>query len=550
MTTNAERSSPHVHSPKPDGPSGWASRFRSPFTAVLMIASVATAMRLAAVPWGLPFGLNPDEDVIIEGAVDMASRNSFEPTSFDRPDHVELKLSNIAYLAFAVLAKGMTVEAAFAEDPTPFFVISRTITVAFSVALVVLAYAVGRMFSQTAGVSAAFLFAFFPLFTTNSSFASPDIPLTCMVLVVVWACMRYLNSNSWRDLVLASMAVAVAVAIKYPGAIASFSIATVIVINAWRHGSAVHVVSRGLGTAAVAAASLFAISPVLFTNFTAVWEQLNAQAGSVHPGADGLGTSGNLAYYVQTFVASSGVVVVVLAVVGAVASWRERRVQAVPMLLGALYWLSLSTLALHWGRWGLPMYTTPLLFAAVGVDVVLKATRRSDSRAVMLVVWVAVGLVAANLVVGSTAAVASRTATDTRVAAMDELRSIGIDESNSLSEGYTPFGPQERYEIFDEFVATSAKSGRLRVVPELRDRVDYVVVSSNLYGRYVIGDRYPQEKGFYRALEQHPLAYSIEPVAPRRLSPFEPVSIVEGLLYIHRVREGYSGPTIRAFDVR
>ena len=40
--------------------------------------------------------------------------------------------------------------------------------------------------------------------------------------------------------------------------------------------------------------------------------------------------------------------------------------QAVPLALGAFMWIVLSALPLHWERWGVPMYTSALLFAAIG----------------------------------------------------------------------------------------------------------------------------------------------------------------------------------------
>jgi len=41
--------------------------------------------------------------VIVEGAIDMVKRHSFEPSFYYRPDHVEIQLSYLAYMAYAHL---------------------------------------------------------------------------------------------------------------------------------------------------------------------------------------------------------------------------------------------------------------------------------------------------------------------------------------------------------------------------------------------------------------------------------------------------------------
>ena len=39
--------------------------------------------------------------MIVEGAIDMVKRHSFEPSFYYRPDHVEIQLSYLAYMAYA-----------------------------------------------------------------------------------------------------------------------------------------------------------------------------------------------------------------------------------------------------------------------------------------------------------------------------------------------------------------------------------------------------------------------------------------------------------------
>ena len=113
------------------------------------IVLVGAVLRIVGVTWGLPQQLNPDEWVIVSGALDLSARNSFEPSIFLRPDHLEIQLSYLAYTAYALIFTGTGVEAAYAADPGTFLLISRVITALFGTATVLLAFFIGRRFSST-----------------------------------------------------------------------------------------------------------------------------------------------------------------------------------------------------------------------------------------------------------------------------------------------------------------------------------------------------------------------------------------------------------------
>src|ERR1035437_7126857 len=263
-------------------------------TALTLIILGGAVARLVGGSWGLPLELHPDEWVIVDGAIDMAKRHSFEPPYYFRPDHVEMQLSNLAYLVYSHLFHGSSPEALDASDHAPFILISRTITACFGVAMIGVAYLIGTRFTRAIGILAAFLVAFYPPFVDNSHFASPDVPLSFAFMIVILACMRYLTSPSWGNLLLASLGVSVAIAIKYPGALGALMIAITVIrlqalactpppITVTALMSAIPVIVAGVqarawsrilvhGAAAMAAVVgfLFAISPVLFTNASAV----------------------------------------------------------------------------------------------------------------------------------------------------------------------------------------------------------------------------------------------------------------------------------------
>ena len=523
-----------------------------PLVILGVILLVGLVVRALGVAWGLPFHLHPDEWVIFEGAVDMAKRNSFEPQLFFRPDHVEMKLSYIAYAAYAAL-RHAPVEVLAAADLTPFVAISRSITVVLGVATIALAYVVGRRFGTAVGLVAAALFALLPTFVEHSHFATPDVPLTLTVLVVVWGAMRYLSAPTWPNLLIMSAGVALSIGIKYPGAIGASMIAIVVIIAAVRSRTPLQIVTRGAGSIGAVVVLLFLISPVLFTNVSGVVAAIRNESRTTHLGADGLGWAGNLAFYVDSFAQSGGYILVVFALIGAVWAIRRRSLEAVPLTIGAIYWIALSSVPLHWGRWALPMYVTPLLFAAIGFVVAARFLWTHQGRWVVALragFSVVVALALASLSIGAAAWTARYASSDTRVVALDAFAEYGPTARNTVAEGYTSIEPEAPRGIFRDFVI---EDGTLVLAEGVEDRDEkrYVMLSSGIYGRYQDDDRYAEEQEFYRLLnEQFEVLETVDPGPFFSPSPIEPLNVMRALEYLVGVgSHGAPGPRIVLYEI-
>lgn len=521
---------------------------------VAAIVVVGAVLRFVGTAWGLPMRLHPDEWVIVKGAVDMAQRNSFEPGYFMRPDHLEMQLSYLAYVAYAYLFHGAPVEVVYPLDPSPFVLISRSITATLGTASIVVAALIGRRFSVGAAVAAAFAFAFFPLYVADAHLATPDVPLTLAVLCVVLAATRYLERPGWRPLLLASLATAAGVAIKYPGALSTVIIAVAVLVAAVRDRAWLRLFVHGAGAALASVGMLFAISPVLFTNVHAVREAVTSEARPSHLGADGLGWGGNLAYYAQAFAGQAGVVVLLLALVGATWVVRGRVLAAAALCSGVVYWVALSAVSLHWPRWGLPMYVTPLLLASLGAGAVLDWYRqgRREMRLgrVLRPTLVGVGAVAAvALLIGSVAATGGFVATDTRVASSAALAELGIPKDEAVFEGYTPFLPDGPRTVFDDFESVD---GRLQLKGgEGAAGPSYVVLSSAMGDRYEAEPKYVQAQEFYAAVEaQFPLVADYRPVRTAAESVWVLPTLAGNVRYLAGLAAGgLSGPTISVFEI-
>lgn len=465
-------------------------------TVVFLAALVAgSVLRIVGLSWGLPFGLHPDEPVIVRGALDLAQRNSFEPMYFMRPDHVEIQLSYVAYELYAHLFVHTGVATAHAADPSAFLLISRSITAVFGIATIVLAYFIGRRFDRRIGAIAAVLFALTPLLVRDAHYATPDIPLTCMLMVGVLALMHYLERPGLVPLLVACAATSVGTAIKYPALVMTLMIAVVVVLVAVRERRPAQVLTRGALSVVAVTGFLFVVSPVLFTNFAAVRQQLVGQSGANHPGADGLGYAGNLAYYAGSFFTDAGLLLSAAAVVGVVAVVRLRLLQAVPLLFGAVFWLVLSVLPLHWDRWGIPMFITPLFLASIGLFHAYRWIGRRRWRRPLA--WVVGTVVVANLLVGAIAYDSTLEAPDSRLEARSYLEANGITAEDTSSEGYSPLVPGATRTVFDDFRMVDGRPEP--VDPDVR----FLVLSSCMSNRYYEDPGHPEERAFYAAVRKN-----------------------------------------------
>lgn len=490
-----------------------------PMVAIVLVGSV---LRFIGLTWGLPARLHADEWVIFDGAVDLAARNSFEPSLFLRPDHVEIKLSYLAYAAFARLTSGVPVEVDFATDPGPYMWISRAITALFGVAMIVLAYFIGRFVSRFTALGSAVAFAVYPPFVDHSHYATPDIPLTAMFMVVVLACMHYLRKPSLPALLIASAASAAAIAIKYPGAIATMIIALVVIIASARERRWLRLIRDGFIAIAAVAGSLFLISPVLFTNLSGVAASIRQESRS---GGNDLGFPGNLGFYIVEFVDAAGYIALILTLIGIFAAVSQRQVILLPILLGALTWLILSTLSMHWERWGVPMAITPLFLAVIGLEYVARRLRTAQRfrRWSDAIVGVIGAVVTLNMLLASLAGSLMLLAPDTRLQARGDLDRLGITPENTISEGYSPFEPEVPRDIFTDL---DTSGGDVRSASA---EAEYVLLSGCFHGRFLPESKYPEEHEFLDAIRRLPQVYALSRGRERHPSPVEIPNMIDSV---------------------
>lgn len=102
--------------------------------------------------WGLPTPLHPDEGTIVDTAIRMAERHSFEPNVFFRPDHLEIKINMIVYSLISFIFYGMSVGELAQVHKEVFFLTARIITAFFGTEMIFMSYLIGAKIKKKIGL--------------------------------------------------------------------------------------------------------------------------------------------------------------------------------------------------------------------------------------------------------------------------------------------------------------------------------------------------------------------------------------------------------------
>jgi hypothetical protein len=506
--------------------------------------AVGLIIRVIGLTWGYPLQFHVDEPIVFGEAVDMAARRSFEPTVFYRPDHVQIKLSFIAYMLYSWGFLQQPVEVAFADDSVTFRLISRSITVVFGLVLIVLAFFVARAIRPGSGVIAAWIFALYPPYVEHSRYITPDVPLAAVTMAAALAMIYYIRQPGLPPLIVTSALTGVAIGIKYPGALITVLIAIVVIWSAVRDRQWWRIVRHGLIAIAATIVSTFLISPVLFANFGQVYGALVSEArldDSDSPWRE------NLFAYSSQFVVTAGILMVVLAAVGLWQVVRERREEAIVLSISAVFLFGLIPLGINWERWGTPIWIGPLILSAVGIHSLLRVARGHTSRLVKIgsgavVVVVALHFMAQNIF----ERVLPFVLPDSRVWAQDIFEEYGLTSENTVSEGYSPLRVTSSVNIRNRFDEVDG-----RLVARDRDKQFAVISSKKFTDSFDENPTSPWADRYQQIDKSFPLILDIVPTGiDFHVSAVEPVTIIRALGAIASVSPDTTvGPRLRVYDI-
>ncbi|MFH1078815.1 MAG: glycosyltransferase family 39 protein [Pseudomonadota bacterium] len=177
-----------------------------PAMKICSIIMLGTALRLWGISWGLPFGYNPDENLILLIVMNFFT-GDYDPHAFMYPTFfmyiVFSMLSFLHFLLNGLTLFNITVDdpiTLFLSDPTFFYILARSVSAVFGILTIYILYKIGcEVFSEKIGLVAAFLLSVNFLHIQHSHFATTDVTLTFFVLL----CYRYIYRIYANDTITA-----------------------------------------------------------------------------------------------------------------------------------------------------------------------------------------------------------------------------------------------------------------------------------------------------------------------------------------------------------
>jgi 4-amino-4-deoxy-L-arabinose transferase-like glycosyltransferase len=427
------------------------SRWGGPATVLALVLLGAAVIRLVGIRYGLPYGglLNEDEREIVPRAWGITHGAGLDPSPFfDWPPLLAYVLAPFE-----------------AWQSSPSYLAARLVVVVIGVAGVAAAWWLGeRSYGMTAGGVAAVATGIAGVHVAYSRMAVTDILLTTLLTVALALLVS-------ERLDLAGVAIGLAAAAKWPGAIALVPL----VVVAWGRWD------RLLRAAAFALLSFAVAAPFVFLHpgeAASDWWTVHEHArqgwlGFEHDSFSWIAFTGKLWD-------SLGPALIVALVGVAVAIARRELADRVLLSFAAAYWLALLPLGSHFDRYVLP------LIPALGI---LAGRFRQFAPVTLLLL-----IVPFTWTVRDTKEL---TKTDTREAAVARVeRAIG---SKPLAED--PGLPRVRGDVLALELPTTWSHDPRRSFSRLTPG-SFVWVNGDVVDRVRRArDDYPGESAFYDALE-------------------------------------------------
>jgi hypothetical protein len=447
----------------------------------------------------------------------------------------------------------------------------------FGIFAIILAYLIGtRLFRQDraevphynrrgciCGLVTAGLVALFPPFITHTHYITPEVYQTAFMLAATYVALLYLDKPTTLKLFIISALSALTFCEKYPGLWCLVTVFAVVIMSnpiMKCEQGVISIDKKNVGNALkyclvgviFFGVCVFFISPVLLTDIVNVFARIGKEAAGFRPGADGLGTFGNIFYYFKTFISHGGILLFASAIVGLIVLLKRNVKVFAVMFIGVLYIVFLSFFALHWDRWGVPFYAYMTILAGYGIfsafEWVIPLFKKEKTRVKSYVPAFVLGalclLVFVNLASRSVSNMMSfAVAKDTRVASLDYCAEIGSTQDNTAWEGYTPHNP----------TGAAHLNYDINTLRTENPHIQYVIISSGMYSRYYAEpERFAEHVAVYEKLKtEYEEIKRYSSYADKGESWLEIANIHNNFRNIGKMFNGaYSGPTIIIYKVK
>lgn len=456
----------------------------------------------------------------------MTNTVSLDTQYYNHPDNIILIVGFIVINLFSLISYGGlctgTIQQVMTGDTTAEFFanhidtyleVSRVSNVCFSLLAIYFIYRIAEDIKENSGLLAALLAAVFPSYNVWSGCVLSDTAVTAIAAIVIFFAVKYLKEHKRLDLILTTVFCGVCTAQKYTAALTCLIVIFLVVSDhIYQHKKAgrflLDCLKDGIQLIAVYLISFTVCAPNVVTNFGRTVQILISEGRPYHQGADGLGFLGNLRFYGDVYWTQMGILLTVAALFGLIWVFRNKKYFAIPVLWGAAFGVIISIMKLHWERWGLAIYITPIVFGAVGIQALLETLESSSLKWRKPIRSVSVALLSVVIMCIATDVwldMIVKALPDTRYISAEEVASLdeAVTTDNSYIEQWTPLAPDLTYDVYMD--------------TERMNNAEYVMVASYNYDAKFSSERfspdvYKESCDWYRKVfDEGDLIYQIRP---------------------------------------
>jgi hypothetical protein len=338
------------------------------------ILIAALWLRLGSIGFGLPALNDPDELMFELGAIRMLRGPTLNPGWFGHPATTTMYV--LALVDVATFAAGWTVgrlssvqgfaDAIYA-DPSWVILPGRIAMALFALGTIFLTWRLAhRLADRRVASIAAVLLAVSPLHVAYSQIIRSDMMACFFMLLCLHAALDLAENGRWSDTLRAAFWLGVAVATKWPFALAAVAVFAALALrvsgglSTWRAA-----LWRFIAFGLLACLCLCLVSPYLLIDYPTVLRNLGGEGQLRHLGSTGGSFLFNARWYLTgPLWAGLGATGLILMCAGAVALWSQKQAFALLVPLGLCSFARLCSQSMVWDRWALPLLPIGAILAA------------------------------------------------------------------------------------------------------------------------------------------------------------------------------------------
>jgi 4-amino-4-deoxy-L-arabinose transferase-like glycosyltransferase len=353
-----------------------------------LIATVAAgaALRLWGAGAGAPFRMGVDEPVIISNALRMIRTGDFNPYFFDYGGltiYLHAAIAALAFLLGAMAGQWSNLGTIWEGD---LLTAGRTATALLGTATIVLVFRIGLRWGQGVALIAAVAMAVLPTHVREAHFILTDTPLTFFVTLALLLSIRAAEDGRMMALAGAAAAVGLATGIKYNGVLAILlPLMATVAMGPTRWLAGICVVSGVAALTFLISAPYTVLAlPAFLNGMAALMQSYNQERPVSEAMANYIAYLRNWFTWPGILPTSVGYVALLASAVGLPVAIRTAPSRTVGLLLVVfplVYFWFISTQALQYGRYLLPIGPMLCVGLAVGVSTLAqRVTVRAASR--------------------------------------------------------------------------------------------------------------------------------------------------------------------------